>query len=147
MVLNTGGVRRRLWSVTSALVMLGTFAIGGAAHAHHSAVEFDSTKELEFSGTVKSFLWTNPHSLLVVLGTRADGELVDFSAEMNGPGYLARNGWKRDSLKPGDKVTLTVHPLLNGKPGGDLVKVVLADGRSLVAWYRPPADAPAGDKQ
>lgn len=95
-------------------------------------------------GTVKSFLWTNPHSLLVLAAPNADGTVVDMSVEMNGPGYLAPKGWKRDSLKAGDKVTLTIHPMKDGAPGGDLVKVAFADGRpGLSAQIGPPRPAAA----
>jgi hypothetical protein len=116
------------------LAVLGT----GSASAHHSYAAFDMSTLTEFQATVKSLLWTNPHSLLIVAVTGGDGTTTDYNIEMNGPGYLVRNGWKRDSLKPGDKITVTVHPLHDGSPGGDLVKVVFPDGRTLATDAKPP---------
>jgi hypothetical protein len=106
--------------------------------AHHSAAMFDDTKTVEHTGTVKQFLWTNPHSLLIVSVAGSGGAVQDFSYEANGPGYLVRNGWTRQTLKPGDKVTVVSNPLVDGKPGGNLVEVTLIDGRKLSARPGPP---------
>ena len=116
------------------------FAAGVAtpAMAHHSAAMFDATKTVEHKGTVKRFLWTNPHSLLIVSVRNSDGQVVDYSYEANGPGYLVRNGWARQSVKPGDEITVVSHPLVDGKPGGNLVEVTLPDGRKLSAEPRAP---------
>ncbi len=115
--------------------------------AHHSASMFDMQKRIELQGTVKEFRWTNPHSWLVLTNTDKTDAAVEYNIEMNGPGYLMRNGWKRESLKPGDKVTVTVNPLRDGAPGGNLVKVTTADGKELSAQVgggAPPATpAPA----
>ncbi len=100
---------------------------------HHSAAMFDVTKTVEQAGTVKQFLWTNPHSLLVLSVRGSNGVLADYNFEANGPGYLVRNGWTRESLKPGDQVTVVSNPLVDGGPGGNLVEVTLADGRKLSA--------------
>lgn len=115
----------------SALVV--SLAAGAPALAHHSFAMFDEKKQVEIHGTVKEFLWTNPHSLLVLVSQDTAGGTVANYIEMNGPGWLVRNGWKRESLKPGDMITATIHPLRDGTPGGDLVKVVLADGHELSA--------------
>jgi Family of unknown function (DUF6152) len=134
---------------------IGLTVLGiGSASAHHSYASFDMSKLTEFKATVKSFLWTNPHSLLIVSVAGGDGAAADYHIEMNGPGYLVRDGWKRDSLKPGDEITVTVHPLHDGSPGGDLVKVVFPDGRVLATVAKPPGlllpgggSASQGDKQ
>ena len=111
------------------------FAAGFAtsALAHHSAAMFDNTKTVVHTGTVKQFLWTNPHSLLVLSVRNGDGVVEDYSYEANGPGYLVRTGWTRETLKPGDAITVVSNPLLDGRPGGNLVEVTLADGRKLSA--------------
>jgi Family of unknown function (DUF6152) len=144
------GARRRVSSL--ARTMLLALAMTSPTFAHHSYAAFDMSKQVEFQGTVKSFLWTNPHSLLIMSVTGADGKTADCSIEMNGPGYLVRDGWKRDSVKAGDKITATVHPLRDGSRGGTLVKVVFSDGRSLSADAKPPGllvpggTAPQGNK-
>ena len=117
-------------------------AVAAPAIAHHSAAMFDASRSVETKGVVKEFLWTNPHSFLVVT-VRQKGKPVDYSFEANGPGYLVRNGWKRESLKPGDAVTVVSHPLRDGRPGGDLVEVTLADGRKLSGRPKAGPAAPA----
>jgi hypothetical protein len=118
---------RALW------VLAASIALGAPALAHHSYAMFDMTKKVDVHGTVKEFRWTNPHSVLVLVSQDAAGAVIPVFIEMNGPGYLVRNGWKRESLKPGDAVTATIHPMLDGSAGGDLIKVLLPDGRELSA--------------
>ncbi|MEQ1580704.1 MAG: DUF6152 family protein [Steroidobacteraceae bacterium] len=118
--------------------------VAGPSLAHHSASMFDMQKQIEVQGTVKEFRWTNPHSWLLLTAPDATNKAAEYNIEMNGPGYLVRNGWKRESLKPGDVVTVTINPLRDGSPGGNLVKVTRADGKELSAQVgggAPPAAA------
>lgn len=117
----------------SCLLVLAVAASASPALAHHSAAMFDMSKSVELKGAVKEWHWTNPHSWLVMEARDASGKTTTVSIEANGPGYLARTGWKRESLKPGDAVTATINPLKDGSPGGNLVKVAMADGRELSA--------------
>ena len=98
--------------------------------AHHSFAMFDNTKEVTVVGTVKEFQWTNPHSWLQVNVPGADGKMVEWSFEGGSPGILSRNGWKRTSVKPGDKVTVIFYPLKDGKPGGSFLEVKAPDGKT-----------------
>jgi hypothetical protein len=131
----------------AALLLATSIALCAPALAHHSYAMFDMKKKVDVRGTVKEFHWTNPHSVLVLVSQDAAGAAVPVFIEMNGPGYLVRNGWKRESLKPGDAVTATIHPMLDGSPGGDLVKIVLPDGHELSADitinFAPGAAPPA----
>jgi Family of unknown function (DUF6152) len=104
---------------------------GGQASAHHSGAMFDMTKIVTISGTVQQFNWTNPHSSFKVLVANSAGTEDIWAVEMGGPNNLVREGWKRTTLKPGDKVTVTVRPLRDGVPGGAFVSIVLADGTTL----------------
>jgi hypothetical protein len=88
-------------------------------------------KDVTMSGVVTEFRWTNPHSWMHLDVTDRDGTKVNWALEMTSPNNLVLSGWRRSSLKPGDKVSVTYHPLLNGKSGGSLVKVVLADNKTL----------------
>jgi Family of unknown function (DUF6152) len=119
---------RRYW--ISAVVAAAVVS-GGQALAHHSGAMFDMTKIVTISGTVQQFNWTNPHSSFKVLVANATGTEDVWAVEMGGPNNLIREGWKRTTLKPGDKVTVTVRPLRDGVPGGAYVGIVLADGTSL----------------
>ncbi len=111
------------------LLALGAQAVG----AHHSYASFDMTKSIKINGVVKEFHWTNPHSFIVLEVTDSAGHLIEETLESNGPGYLTRQGWKRESLLPGDKIIATVHPMRDGSPGGDLMDVTLPSGKVLSA--------------
>jgi Family of unknown function (DUF6152) len=119
---------RRYW--ISAVVVTAILS-GGQSLAHHSGAMFDMTKTVTIFGTVQQFNWTNPHSSFKVLVANSTGTEDVWAVEMGGPNNLVREGWKRTTLKPGDKVTVTVRPLRDGVPGGAYVGIVLADGRSL----------------
>ena len=100
------------------------------AFAHHSMAGFDRTKSKTLVGTVRQFKWANPHSWIELEVANDKGGVEVWNAEMTAPGILARNGWKSSLLKPGDKVTVVVRPLLSGEPGGLFVSVTLPDGRT-----------------
>lgn len=119
-----------------AIPILALMTIGGAlgaapADAHHSFAMFDMQKEATATATVTDFRWTNPHAWMHVDMPDAGGAAGAWAIEMTSPNNLIKGGWRRSSLKPGDKVTVTYHPLINGKKGGSLVRVKLADGAIL----------------
>lgn len=130
----------------------GRFFLGAAsaallasgAQAHHSFAMFDNTKEMVITGTVKEFQWTNPHSWIQVMVNDANGTPREWSIEGASINGLARQGWKSTSLKPGDKVSIRIHPQKNGMNGGALMSVQLADGTVLGDWVRPSAKNPGG---
>lgn len=97
--------------------------------AHHSTAMFDFTKTVTLEGTIKDFQWTNPHTwtILTVEGKAAG----DYGLEGMSPNYLAREGWSKRTLKPGDKVKMQVHPLKDGRKGGFMVSVTLPDGTTM----------------
>jgi Family of unknown function (DUF6152) len=99
--------------------------------AHHSFSMFDITKEVELVGTVSKFDWTNPHSFVWVDVTGSDGKVVTWGAEGQSPNYLGRRGWSKDTLKVGDKVTLVIMPLRDGRPGGMFKRLTLPDGKVI----------------
>jgi Family of unknown function (DUF6152) len=98
------------------------------AGAHHSFAMFDMGKDVTLNGTVKSFQWQSPHTWLQVQVADEGGASVEWSLEMGAPGMLYRNGWRQQSAKPGDKITVVIHPLRDGRPGGSVVSAILADG-------------------
>ena len=91
----------------------------------------DRTRTVTISGVVKEFRWTNPHSWIDLEVADAKGAPTVWSIEMNPPPYLVRSGWKASTLKPGDKISVTLNPIRTGEPGGIFVSVTLADGRVL----------------
>ena len=97
------------------------------AAAHHSFAMFDQSKIMTLEGTVVEFQWTNPHAFIEL---EAQGGR-HWSIELNSPNNLKRQGWSRTALRPGEKITLRMSPLRNGKPGGLFLDLTKADGSLL----------------
>jgi len=111
--------------------------------AHHSFSMFDDKKEVVLKGEVKEFQWSNPHTWIQLNVTDASGKVVEWSIEGGSPNLVGRQGWKRNTFKPGDKVEITVHPMRDGQPGGSFMRAVLPDGRRLGGDQIPAAPAAA----
>jgi len=103
----------------------------GTASAHHSGAMFDRDKQVALTGTIVQFEWTNPHSWIEIEVPNDNGGTDKWSVECNSPNNLAKQGWKSTTLKPGDKVTILIHPLRNGDKGGSFMSVKLPDGSLL----------------
>jgi Family of unknown function (DUF6152) len=114
----------------AALVAAGIFGAASPLLAHHSFTMFDMTKRVTLIGTITSFEWTNPHSYIEI-DVPDDQGVKHWSIEMGSPSILQQSGWKFSSLKKGDKTTLIISPLKNGKSGGFLNTATLPDGRVL----------------
>jgi hypothetical protein len=106
--------------------LMGTTLIG-----HHSFAAFDMEKTSTLSGVVKEFQWVNPHSWIQLLVKDNAGKEVEWSIETGSPSSLRRRGWKPNALKSGDRITVTMHPLRDGRPAGSLIDVILADGTKI----------------
>jgi len=104
--------------VAGAVIAMGAMAV----QAHHSFAMFDNEKDQVIEGVVKEFQWTNPHIWIQVNVTGADGKVTEYSVEGSSPNGLRRQGWSRDTMKPGDRIVLTIHPMKDGSPGGSLVR-------------------------
>jgi hypothetical protein len=117
------------------------FAVTAPAMAHHSFAMFASDKTVTLTGTVKEFEWTNPHSWLHLTVMTDSGAPEEWAFEMGSPNMMAARGWKVDSVKVGDKVTVTAHPLKDAAShGGSEMSVKLPNGTLLGS----SAPAPAG---
>ena len=100
------------------------------AIAHHSYAMFDMQKTVTLEATVVRFKWQNPHAFIEADAASRSGT-ERWSIEMTSPNNLAQEGWKRTSLKPGDRVTIYVHPLRSGARGGSYAGVRFANGSTL----------------
>ncbi len=100
------------------------------AAAHHSFAMFDQKKIMTLEGSVRQFQWTNPHAF-IELDVVSRGRLQRWSIELNSPNNLTRQGWRRSSLKTGDKIAVRIAPLRNGNPGGLFLDLKKADGTVL----------------
>jgi hypothetical protein len=107
--------------------------------AHHSGAMFDDGKSVTLSGTVKEFQWTNPHCWIQVLvpGTSGAAEAVEWSVEMGAPFELFRTGLRPKTIKPGDRITVVIHPMRDGSPAGLFVSATGSDGKAIGETSRP----------
>jgi hypothetical protein len=114
------------------ILCTASLALAGAASAHHSGAMFDVNKDVTLEGTVKGWDFTAPHSWLHVITTGPDGKPVEWSLEGGPPGGLLR----KDSFKAGDKVSVQIHPMKDGRPAGTLGVATFPDGHKV--GVRPP---------
>jgi len=114
--------------LNSSLIVIAAMLTASSALAHHSFAMFDQSKSVTLQGTVKDFRWTNPHVFIQLLVKTEGGSEVEWSIEMTSPEHLARVGWRPGNLKPGDKVTLVIHPMRDGTEGGQYVSGTGPDG-------------------
>jgi hypothetical protein len=101
------------------------------AAAHHSGAMFDNDKSVTLNGTVKAFQWTNPHCWIQMLVPTKGSDTVEWSVEMGAPFEVIRTGFRPGSLKPGDKITVVIHPVRDGSRAGLFVSAVTADGKQI----------------
>lgn len=103
------------------------------AAAHHSfAVHYLPDKEIDVTGVVKEFHFTNPHGVIFFDVVGEDGQVVTWKGETNSPNLLKRRGWKNSSLKPGDKITIHGWPARDGSPMLRVGLVTKDDGTKLI---------------
>ncbi len=110
------------------LIAIAAMLTASSALAHHSFAMFDQSKSVTLQGTVKDFRWTNPHVFIQLLVKTEGGSEEEWSIEMTSPEHLARVGWRPGTLKPGDKVTLVIHPMRDGSAGGQYLSGTGPDG-------------------
>ena len=122
-------MKARLLTVIAAAVVL--LVVSVQLSAHHGTASYDTSKTATVKGTVTDFQFVNPH-VLVFLDAKDDkGNVQKWQGELTSPNHLARNGWTKSSLKPGDEVTLAGFPAKSGVTSLWITKVLLADGTSL----------------
>jgi hypothetical protein len=120
--------------MTKKMIVLAGVALGlvaGPVMAHHSGAMFDRTKYVELKGTVKEFSWANPHASVAIDVANAQGVSETWNIEAGSPNTMAKAGWRKSSLKPGDKVTLIIRPMRDGSKGGTLEGAVTAAGQKI----------------
>jgi hypothetical protein len=114
-----------------ACVLGGLALVSAPSFAHHSAVMFDDAKEITVSGTVKEFQYTNPHSWLLVDVKNQDGTVTTWGFEAEGPSTLIRAGIRKSDLAPGTALTITGHPMREGRPAAAWVRATRGDGKEF----------------
>jgi len=125
-------------AILLAIVGLATLVTAPVVSAHHSGTMFDDTKEVTVQGVVKEFQYTNPHSWLLVDVTGADGKVTTWGFEAEGPTTLMQMKVRRSDFTPGTKLTITGHPMKDGRPAAAWTKAIRADGTEFYPRGRNP---------
>lgn len=128
--------------LVEACLLVIPLLIAVPAWAHHSAAGIDRLKSVTVVGTVRQFKWANPHSWMELDVPNDKGGSDVWNIEMMPPGFLVKAGWKSNSVKPGDKVSIVVRPFKNGDPGGLFVSITLPSGQVLDQQSALPGQTP-----
>jgi hypothetical protein len=124
--------------ITRVALTIGFLLISIPLLAHHGASEYDMTKIVTLSATVKELQFVNPHTLLTFTVKDDSGKAIEWQGELPSPNLLSRRGWSRSILKPGDQVTVIGAPAKNGERGMQVKKLVFPDGHELPGTVLPP---------
>ena len=128
--------------LTLALIAVTLLAAGAReATAHHSFAPFNLEAEKTISGTIKKFDWTNPHTWIWIDVAGDNGKVETWGIEGMSPNYLGRRGWSKNSLKPGDKVSIVIRPMReDGSPtsrrtaGTSVISTSAPASRRMATW-------------
>jgi hypothetical protein len=112
----------------------------GPSYAHHSDAGLDMESVVAFEGTVNKFVWRNPHVYVLVEEQNENGDAVVWDVQMGPVNVISRRGWRKDTLQPGDKVTVRAHAALNGRPYGVIASIDKDGGLGLVPTSGAPQD-------
>ncbi len=110
---------------------IGVLATSGPAIAHHGAASYANSVAVFKEATVTSYVWANPHTIVMFDVKDDKGNVAHWAAEAGSPSAVSLLGWTRNSLHTGDVITVYLYPAKSGSPVGRLNKVVLADGKTL----------------
>ena len=117
--------------VTRNVLLAAALALGlsSTAWSHHSHAMFDHATRMTVTGTVTEFVYRNPHGFLYIDVKQDNGETVNYWVEMSNLTNMVTRGIGRTTFKAGDRVTVNLHPLKDGRPGGSYVTITAADGK------------------
>lgn len=113
------------------LVLGAAICLVAPVLAHHSGAMFERAKTVQLRGVVREFIFTNPHSWIRLTVTDASGVSAVWDIEASAPARLVKWGITPKTVKVGDRVGLTMHPLRDGRKGGSLVTITLPNGRTI----------------
>ena len=112
-------------------VLVGGLTVCGALFAHHGATSYANNIVVLKEATVTKLVWANPHTIVLFDVKDDKGNISHWAGEAGSPSAVSLLGWTKNSLQPGDVITVYIYPAKSGNPVGRLNKVVLADGKTL----------------
>lgn len=112
-------------------VAVALLMVSASAFAHHGMTTYDLERRITVKGTVTRFDFANPHVLLYFDVKGANGSVVPWVGETGSPNMMRRGGWNRNTLNPGDQITVSGQPAKNGSPSMRFLKIVLPNGQEL----------------
>lgn len=118
--------------LTVFVLVAGLLAASGSVFAHHGTANYDMTKALTVKGTVTDFQFINPHTLILFDVKNDKGEVEHWQAEATSPNHLVRAGWTKNTVKPGDQISISGFRAKNGANVLRFQKMVLANGQEIV---------------
>lgn len=135
---------RRIVAYSGVVLLLAAPSV----FSHHSYTRFDMAKTMTLEGTVKEFQWTNPHVWIqLMVKDPATGQEVEWSLESDSPNMLAKRGWSRKAMQPGDKVVAVVHPPKKAADNTAALDSLTVNGQKIGGVPTPAAPAaPAESK-
>jgi hypothetical protein len=116
-------------------VAMGFLLVSRPVLAHHGSANFEMNQVSTIKGTVVGYELINPHVKITLKVEQEGGKAVEWYVEGVSLNMMLRAGFKRDSMKAGDVVSVTGHPGKNGTPSLLFMKIVLADGQTISAPY------------
>ena len=124
---------RLRWSAVRGFLML----LASVAAAHHSTAPYDLVHGTIIGGVVAKFEWTNPHARILLDVSAEQNQIEHWTVELESPGMLSHLGWTKETLRPGDRISITGGRAKDGSFRLRAASVVLADGRKLAALPAP----------
>lgn len=118
-------------AVATAALIFALLSVSASAFGHHGTVAYDAQHPVTLKGTVAGFEWTNPHCQIHLDVTDENGKVVHWNFEAQPPNVLIHAGWTKNSLRPGDQITVEGDQAKNGTPIGIIRKVTMANGQEL----------------
>jgi len=112
---------------------VGLLTIVGPIFAHHGTAAYDTTQETMVKGTVTDFLFINPHTVIFLDVKNDKGDVEHWQVDAQSPNQLTRDGWNKNTLKPGDQIAVTGFRAKNHSDILRFLKVVLPNGREMKA--------------
>lgn len=118
--------------IKASVLIVGLLFSAAAVFAHHAFnAEYDASKAVRWTGTVTKVEWMNPHARFYVDVKDESGTVANWNFELGSPLQLRRQGWSRDSLKPGDQIAVEGYPAKDGAKMASAKEVTLADGHTV----------------